>query len=114
MKHFLQTHKLFMNKKLKKIVKNKVKNFCLKELNKREIVLTCLYNDAEALFLKKKFLMWFDEVNALWILKFKKIKFINCFTHKNMIINYEEEHTKVSSKMFKLSDITKLEKKIEI
>ena len=55
MKHFLQMHKLFINKKLKRIVKNKVKNFHLRELNKRKIILIHLYNDAEALFLKKSF-----------------------------------------------------------
>ena len=44
-----------MNKKLKKVVKNEIKNFYLKELNKKEIVLTHLYNDAEAFFLKKFF-----------------------------------------------------------
>ena len=44
-----------MNKKLKKVMKNEMKNFYLKELNKREIILTCLYNDVKALFLKRFF-----------------------------------------------------------
>ena len=44
-----------MNKKLKKVVKNKMKNFHLKELNKRETILTHLYNNVKALFLKKSF-----------------------------------------------------------
>ena len=55
MKHFLQTHKLFTNKKLKKIMKNKIKNFYLKELNKKKTVLIHLYNDIKAFFLKKSF-----------------------------------------------------------
>ena len=58
MKHFLWMHKLLMNKKLKKVVKNEVKNFYLRELNKKETVLTHLYNDVEALFLKRSF--WCD------------------------------------------------------
>ena len=55
MKHFLQTHKLFTDKKLKKIIKNRAKNFCLRKLNKKKIILTHLYNNAEALFLKRSF-----------------------------------------------------------
>ena len=55
MKHFLWTHKLLIDKKLKKIIKNRVKNFYLRKLNNKETVLTHLYNDAEAFFLKKSF-----------------------------------------------------------
>ena len=44
-----------MNKKLKKVVKNEMKNFHLRELNKREIVLTCLYDDVKTFFLKRFF-----------------------------------------------------------
>ena len=55
MKHFLWMHKLLTNKKLKKVIKNRVKNFHLRELNKRETILIHLYNNAEALFLKRSF-----------------------------------------------------------
>ena len=58
--------------------------------------------------------MWFDEVNALWIWTLEKFKFVKYSTHKSMIINYEEKCTEVSSKMFKLSNITRLEEEIEI
>ena len=57
--------------------------------------------------------MWFDKVNVLWIWTLEKLRFVECFTHKSMMINYEEEHTKVSSKVFKLSDIARLKEKIE-
>ena len=55
MKYFLQMHKLFTNKKLKKVVKNEVKNFHLRELNKKKTILIHLYNNVKALFLKKSF-----------------------------------------------------------
>ena len=55
MKHFLQMHKFLTNKKLKKVVKNKIKNFYLRELNKRKTILTHLYDNVETLFLKKFF-----------------------------------------------------------
>ena len=58
--------------------------------------------------------MWSDEVNALWIWTLKKFRFVKCSTHKSMMINHEEEHTEVSSKVFKLSDIARLEKEIEM
>ena len=57
--------------------------------------------------------MWFDEVNVLWIWTFKKFRFVKCFTHKSMMINHEEEYTKVSLKVFKLSNIAKFKEEIE-
>ena len=58
--------------------------------------------------------MWSDEVNALWIWTFKKFRFVKCFTHKSIIINYEEKHTEVSLKVFKLSDIARLKEEIKM
>ena len=39
--------------------------------------------------------MQFDEVNASWIWTLKKLRFVECFTHKSMMINYEEKYTEV-------------------
>ena len=63
---------------------------------------------------EKIFSMWFDKVNALWIWTLKKLRFVECFTHKSIIINHKEKCTKVFSKVFKLSDIVKLKEEIEI
>ena len=62
---------------------------------------------------EKIFLMQFDEVNALWIWTLEKLRFVECSTHKSMMINHEEECTEVSSEVFKLSDIARLEEEIE-
>ena len=58
--------------------------------------------------------MWSDETNALWIWILKKLRFVECFTHKSMMINHEKKHIKVSLKVFKLSDIARFEEEIEI
>ena len=55
-----------------------------------------------------------NEANASWIWTFKKLKFVKCFTHKSMMINHKEKHTEVSSKVFKLSNITRLKEEIEM
>ena len=53
-------------------------------------------------------------MNALWICTLEKLRFVECSTHKSMMINHEEEHTEVSSKVFKLSDIARLKEEIEM